>query len=298
MNTIKFMILMLAGVLFACGPGIAPEDTPEPRDTPVSVATQAAPNSPIVTPGAEAVAAPNSPIVTPATDTETQGQLAWNRDPNSRLLVATFCCGYVPRVMALNYIADATIWGDGRIIWVEQDKGARRVLQGQLTPEQVQVLLQQASSAGFFEWEARYANEGVADAAEQCLSINLAEQTKQVCEYFEGAPDAFHQLYATITAGAGVTGTGFVPERGYLTATPVERAADATAVVHGTWPAETIGFSLSEATAGRWIEGDILDAAWSLVNPNWQGMTIQEREVFYEISIQLPELSSAAPPPQ
>src|SRR6185503_4022675 len=112
-------------------------------------------------------------------------------------------------------------WGDGRIVWVQQNNsGAREVLTGALTPDQMTALLQTYVDAGFFGWNTNYGNYNITDGATQCLSVALTSLTHQVCEYYEGAPAKFHELYGTAAGGAGARGTPFVPTQGYVTSYP------------------------------------------------------------------------------
>lgn len=291
----KYLIVaVLVAFLTACGPAAEPEPPVEPVEV-----EQVQPNSPLPAPVEPSL--PNSPIVTPASSGDTRDVPAiepvWPVDPNQVIVSATFCCGFTTPLVPRNYIAEATIWGDGRIVWVTYEaQGQRQVWQGMLTSAQMEAFLQQAIDAGFFSWEERYADQTIADAADQCLTINLTGQTKQVCQYVQGAPAAFATLYQTVAAGAGATGTPYLPENGYLQATVLELPADSNAVITAEWPADQLGFSLSEAPEGRWVEGEILRTAWEIVNANWQGMLVQEGETVYEISVQLTDVSLIEPP--
>ncbi len=225
--------------------------------------------------------------------------LSWPTDPEAVILSATFCCGFVPQLVVMNYVSDATIFGDGRYIWVETDEnGARQVFETQLTADQIESLLQQVATAGFFSWQDRYENPLVADAAEQCIEVRLLNQTKSVCEYFEGAPEAFHQLYDQLRQGAGHTGQPYTPERGYLKALPIQAEAQITAEEATlNWNTEAMGISLSKATAGVWLEGLALEQAWQVVNANPYNNVVQEGDQLYQLAVQIPGLSQAELPP-
>src|SRR6185295_2367504 len=110
----------------------------------------------------------------------------------------TFCCGLVPITLVQNYIPDVQIWGDGRMVWTQSSStgNQRRVLEAHLTPEQMTGVLQRAVNDGFFGWKDSYADYTVTDYPSQCLVITLTSTSKTVCEYFKGAPKAFHTLYA------------------------------------------------------------------------------------------------------
>lgn len=304
MKFARYMIILLIG-LAACGPGAdLPTLSTDQSQANETSQDNAESNSPIATPAGGGASVPNTPLATPDTDnnssTANPVAVRWNQDPAALIISATFCCGFTTQLVPLNYLADASVWGDGRMVWVEysQNDGSRRVLEGHLTQEQLQAFLQKAAEAGFFSWEDRYADESIADIPDQCLSIQLESQTKQVCEYAKGAPAAFHQLYDEIAGGAGATGTDYVPEKGYFQALKVEGELSPTTSADTVWSPETMGFSLEEAIQGRWLEGETLKKAWDMVNANWQGVIIQEGDTFYQISIQIPDISFTQPPVQ
>ncbi len=225
--------------------------------------------------------------------------VVWDTDPNAVILRGTFCCGFTTMLVPMNYIPDFQIWGDGRIVWTEMpgDKG-RQVLEGQLSASELADVLQQMVDEGFFGWEDYYANYNVSDFADQCITINLQGASKSVCEYYEGAPDAFHKLYEMLAQGAGAQGADYLPEKSYLTAYPTQVDQMPTELVLMTWDAALTGFSLADAVdSGQWLSGDLLAQTWEIVNANpWGGKYVVEDGKYYEISVQLPGLSMTEPP--
>jgi hypothetical protein len=222
--------------------------------------------------------------------------LEWDASPEAVVIQATFCCGFVPMEVAVNYIPDATVWGDGRIVWVLQSAGGgRQVLEGRLSADEMRALLGQFVDAGFFGWDDSYANYNVTDLASQCLTVSLTGEHKTVCEYYEGAPRAFHTLYDYVSGGAGAVGADYVPERGYVTAYPLTEF-DPAGLQVWPWPAEAAGFSLAEAGGGRWVEGEALQTAWTAVNGSFWGHALQDGDSYYRLTVQVPGLSQSAPP--
>jgi hypothetical protein len=223
-------------------------------------------------------------------------EVAWDPSPEAVVVRATNCCGLTPIQFVMNYIPDMTAWGDGRLIWVQTGSdGERRVLEGRLTEAEMKALLQRFVDAGFFGWEASYADYSVTDMPSQCLVVNLEVVGKSVCEYYRGAPAAFDRLYAEAARGAGAAGVDFVPERAYLTAYPLESYSppDPGAIPH--WPAAA-GFTLAEAQAGRWVEGEALQVAWAAVNASVWSSFLQEDGAYYQVAVQVPGLSWSEPP--
>ena len=286
MKLTNLFMLATVSLLVACGPVEEPIEIPQ--------------NSPLATPTEISVAIPfNSPVATPTPERadDMRTEPSWNTAPDALIVSATLCCGYVHKLVRENYIPDALIWGDGRIIWTQStNSGERRVLEGYLTPDQMDALLQRVVADGFFDWQDKYVTYTRTDAAHKCLSVQLGQRSKQVCEYIEGAPQAFHDLYADIATGAGVAGAEYVPELGYLTAYPLDFSNQPAPQVELKWPADSAGFSLNEAVHGVWVEGEVLELAWAALNVKQWGMIVQDGDAYYQISVQIPGISLFEPP--
>ncbi len=223
--------------------------------------------------------------------------VAWDPDPNALIVSGTFCCGLVPYHIVENYVPAVQIWGDGRIVWVDQNNaGSRRVLTATLTPAQLTALVQQFVDAGFFGWDANYGDYSITDGATQCLSVALTSITKQVCEYYSGAPAAFQDLYATATGGAGAAGVDVAPVQGYVIAYPQVFQTPPTAETYLNWPAASLGVSLADNAGGQWLEGEALVFAWRVVNSdNWQPL-VREGDAYYLLSVLVPGVTQTDPP--
>jgi hypothetical protein len=135
-------------------------------------------------------------------------QPTWDTNPDTRTVLATFCCdGPVIEELVRPYIPEAQVWGDGRFLWTEwNDDSVRQVRVKQLTTDEITDLLQEITTSGFFDWEQQYVGEPVVDAASQCLTITLTNQTKTVCATHGGAPDSYYALVDWFSQGAGMSG--------------------------------------------------------------------------------------------
>jgi hypothetical protein len=221
--------------------------------------------------------------------------ITWDTSPDKVIVRLTFCCGLVPESFALNYLPDAQVWGDGRILWAQtSNSGERRVLEARLTESEMKALFQRMMDDGFFGWQDNYADYTVTDMPSKCLSVELTGKSKSVCEYYKGAPQAFHDLYAHIASGAGAAGADFVPEKAFLTAAPRTFSGPVQPDLH--WPVDSLGFSLSEAVGGKWVEGEAAELAWRVVNKNQWGHVVQDGDTYYQLVVQVPGVSQNAPP--
>ncbi len=309
-----FSLILLVPLLAACA------------QTPPSATQSAFTSSPVTTPaqtgqsGATADTT-NSPGIVNLADAQTQAaqsnngltsnngprppapSIEWEANPSAVVINVTNCCGLTTPLYHDNYIPDALVWGDGRILWTQiGSNGNRKVLQGQLSATQLHDWLQGAADAGFFSWKELYKDDlSPTDLPTRCITINLASLAKQVCEYQQAAPDAFHNLYDQLSQGLGVARTPYVPQRAYLTAhslpkTNLDNRGSAEAGKTPLWDEKAAGISLADAVNGAWLEGASVKQAWELVNQNPMAPMATEKGQIYQLALQIPGISLSPPP--
>jgi len=216
----------------------------------------------------------------------------WDQDPSTvivRYYSPSTTAGMAGAYDNRYYIPEVQLWGDGRIVWVVREQG-RRVLEGQLTTEQMEGLLQQIVDAGFFHWEEQYYTPGGHSFPFMYLQVNLIGRSKEIREH-GGAPEAYYQVEGWLLNGAGAQGHDYLPTRGYLTVQP--------------WPVEGVGpewpdgaeVTPDDVGEGRYVEDELLDWAWELVNRNPTApVYVSFAGNAYTIMVQIPGLSYFEPP--
>ncbi len=311
-----FALFLLVPILAACAQesattGHSPSTLP-PIATPTQAGMPEASASPTPNPGVVSLSAEqtqaaqsNSSSASNSTQNSPAPSIEWDTNPSTVIITATNCCGLVTPFYRNNYIPDALLWGDGRIIWTQMGaSGNRQVMQGQLSASQLQDWLQSAADAGFFGWKALYKDDiSPTDLPTRCITINLSSQVKQVCEYFQGAPQAYQKLYDQLSQGLGVAGTPFVPQRAYLTAhsfpkTNLGNDGASPAGKTPLWKDQAAGVTLAGAGNGVWLEGASVKQAWELVNQNPMAPAAVENGQTYQLTLQVPGISLSAPPDQ
>jgi hypothetical protein len=227
--------------------------------------------------------------------TATPGQavvVEWNRDPSAVIVKhysPSTTAGLAGAYDHSYYIPEVQIWGDGRIVWVTQNV-QRRVLEGQLTAEQMQELLQRIVDAGFFEWEDQYYTPGGHSSPFMHLQVNLVGRSREIREH-GGAPESYYDLEKWLLNGAGAEGHEFRPARGYLTVKPWSEQAEAP-----EWPTD-VEVTPDKIGEGQYVEGQLLDWAWDMVNRNpTSPVYVTFDGKLYTIMVQVPGLSYFEPP--
>ena len=311
-----FTLILLVPLLAACAQAspaaMQSTFTPSPVITPAQTGQSGATASPTPSQGvvnlADAqtqAAQSNNGLMSSSGPRSPAPSIEWDANPATVVITATNCCGLTTPFYHDNYIPDALVWGDGRILWTQMgSSGNRQVLQGQLSATQLHDWLQSVADAGFFGWKGLYKNDlSATDLPTRCIAVTLTSQVKQVCEYQQSAPEAFHNLYDQLSQGLGVAGTPFVPLRAYLTAhsfpkTNLGKGGGAQASKTPLWNEKAAGTSLANAVNGAWLEGTTVKQAWELVNQNPMAPMVMENGQTYQLTLQVPGVSLAPPPAQ
>lgn len=291
----SLLILTLAASCAQAGPAPSGESTqaPGPAIEPAS------PQTPPVSPASAPTATSPGVALNPAAESS-EGEpdapipdLSWDPAGPLPLISGTFCCGFTSAEYVRNYVPEFQVWGDGRYIWVSHaEDGSRTVMESRLGAEELSAVLSRTASDGFFGWKERYANDAVADVADKCITIRLLRVEKQVCEYYEGAPPAFHRLFEDLAGGLDQKGHAYFPTRGFLLLSVFD--AD---FVTPTLVWQDSALKLAEVSPkGAWIVGEALTRLWEALNRQPWGPVVAEGDANYLYTIQIDGLSLEAPP--
>ncbi|HRE28886.1 MAG TPA: hypothetical protein PK954_19750 [Anaerolineales bacterium] len=193
--------------------------------------------------------------------------LVWDR--SAEVEVISYACygGLVPNEVWMNDIPTFRLWGDGRALWVEdQIDGSRRVYTAQFTDDEITAMLTEMAQRRFFTLADSYEPDyEIMDGGACQMRVALADTYKSVSVLTGGEPPADYDVLAGyLVRAGGHSGVDFVPERGFLFATP---SGDPVSAATASWPADGIdGIRLAESAGGVPIEGEALRTAWEIVN--------------------------------
>jgi hypothetical protein len=222
----------------------------------------------------------------------------WNHNPDTRVVLVTYCCDSpITQELVRPYIPEAQLWGDGRLLWTEnQANGERRVFMGQLSAGDMTALLQEIIAAGFFGWDEQYVGEPVVDSASKCLTVTLTDQTRAVCETHGGAPDAFYTLFDRLSQGAGANDAPYLPQTAYLTGFRLEDTGMLLPESEVAWPLTLFHIPVGDAINGLWIEGEDLIPLWEAANQSPYHMpVVEDKNGRYRVILQVPGVSWIEP---
>ena len=244
-------------------------------------------------------------VVTLACKTLVPGpsQVEWNLSPQVVVLEVLknwgAAGGSAEEGFGRNYIPHARVWSDGRIIWVRDDAagGARTVWEGQFSQAELQQLLKKVVDSGYFTWKYRYAPFGPFDNPPFTqLKARLVSSERVVMVVFKEGPPGYQELLDTLTSGAGARPTKFQPPSAFLSAYPVSMSSGNAPPA---WDATAAGFSLDQASQGRWVRGTALQDAWQAVNQSPRsGAYFESNGKSYVLTLRVPAVSLDEPPPE
>ena len=216
----------------------------------------------------------------------------WNSSPDT-LIIEVAHHGFE---IDYNYIPNVRIWGNGRLVWVEYENesfyGKRRIMEGQLTPEELRDIITQFIEAGFFDWRlSDFLSAGLASTS---LTVNLLNDSEFRGFENHEISEELRELSDYLMGGAGAEGVEFVPTRGFLTTYIARETGCGKLETKYQWPKESFGYDLEEIQEyknGVWAEGDDLAFAWQIVNENPDCPLVESDGTTYMIFLIIPKLS-------
>ena len=220
--------------------------------------------------------------------------LAWDHDPEAVIIQTSEGGGLEPPAAGYNRIPNGKVWGDGRIVWTTFDDGKRSVWQAQLSEVEMMALLETFADKGFWRLEDFYQpSDEVFDSTTTSLSVNLLAERKRVGEYHAGAPREFDELIGLVRSVGDANKEVYVPQQGYLSVDLLSREPSNAAELP-VWDAASAGLSLAEID-GNWVEGAALQQAWEIVNLSYWAPRVVEDGKYYELILEMPELTGREP---
>jgi hypothetical protein len=209
------------------------------------------------------------------------------------IVQATSSGGFVPEAYRQSYIPEFRLYGDGRVLWAHEQDGRTEVREGRISPDEVTDLLAWIVDQGFFDLDDHYTvDEAPTDHASDCVRVHLTAMQKSVCEYYDGAPEAFDKVFGRLWNGANLPNLQpYQPESGWVMAQRIDWDYSGEAA---PWP-EEVAPAPSQIGQGRWVEGPALALLWQNRMEQGPRMVFEEQSAKYGLVLQVPGLMPEAP---
>jgi len=200
--------------------------------------------------------------------------------------------GFVPPSYSINQIPEVKVWEDGTVIFTTYEQATRKVLYSRINTDEITRLSEKIQSSGFLAFNNDYVGENApTDLPSTCIKFWSSEtQNKQVCDYFNGAPEFFQYLVTYMRALKDQVkdkAQPFYPVSGYVKAYTEFAPADTKAVQAYDGPKIT--------STGVWIEDlQAIIKLWEAANNNQLLSDCPNH--YFRVSVQVEDLSVTEPP--
>ena len=222
----------------------------------------------------------------------------WDRSPQTIVFRADIVGGESDFV-ARNAVPNCTIYGDNRIVWVnELGPFQIQVLEDRLSDQTISAFAQHlAVDERIYTYQAHLADiqtqDGVNPVAET-VTINVDNVLHQADSFGGWDADWFPRVLSACKS-LSQTPVLVAPSSGWLSAQSVPFSTQPPIV---TWDATTMGISLSSAADGatHWVSGAGAAALFTTLHSLPSNMIFEDGNAYYEVALQVPGLTRAAPP--
>lgn len=223
------------------------------------------------------------------------GPLDWERAPNNIILRLDERRNEAAPVELANDIPPCTLWGDGRVVWVNTASNERQVLEAYLDDETIRGLIEDLVFSGFYDWQSNYAISDLSNPIVTSITLNLYSEQRTVSRYDDWAVNGYQKTLAACTQASNAPAL-FLPDGAWLSAYETPRD---TSIGEWYWAPRTAGFSLTEVANGqppRWITGDLAKHVWQQTIMAGGRSLVRDGDKYYTVALQVPNIMRDSPP--
>ena len=232
-----------------------------------------------------------------ATDGEQPNIVRWDRSPQTIVFRADVVGGESD-FQARNAIPNCTIYGDNRVVWVnELGPSTVQVLEDRLPDVGINAFAQYlAGNERLYTFEARLKEiQAQADVnpVVETVSINVNDLPHTADSFGGWDGDWFPRVLAACKH-LGQAPVLVAPSSGWLSAQSVPFSMQPPIA---TWNAQETGMSLKSATgAPKWISGNAASTVWNTLHTLPSNLIFEDGSDYFEVALQVPGITRDAPP--
>lgn len=232
---------------------------------------------------------------TDTTDNGQLGALEWERDADTIILRLDQRLNAGPPAQIANEIPNCTLWGDGRLVWVNALGTQQEVLEGRLNDDEIRSLIELVVFSGFYDWQSNYVIPEINNPVISSITLNLFAEDRTVSRFEDWPADGFNRILEACQS-AEETPALYLPNGAWISAYEVQNDGQAGS---WRWLPDTAGFSLADVVDGQppqWIEGDFAQYVWDNSITSLVTSYVLDADRAYELVVQVPGISRDAPP--
>lgn len=224
--------------------------------------------------------------------------IGWDRSPQAVIFRADITGGAAD-LRALNSVPNCTIYGDNRVVWVNELAPFKiEVLEDRLPNEAISAFVQYLTV-----YERVYTYEALSSEIQQQAGAHPVVETVELnvnddqhsADSFGGWDTDWFPRVVEACKRLSETPVLIAPSSGWLAARSVEYNQQSPL---STWNAATMGVRLADLApdAPRWINGDGATALWNMIHSLPLNLLFEEDGSYYMVALQVPGVTRDSPP--
>jgi hypothetical protein len=225
---------------------------------------------------------------------------SWDTDPYSVVFRADISDPGAPEsLLRRNEIPECTVYGDGRVVWVNHmGEGQSVILFDQLSEAEVKdfaIELVVTHKIGEFAAAPAGQNEGVIQPVREHVELNLAALNFQ-SDSFSGWPPGFYDTVADRCRQLSQAPRLFAPVGAWVTVESVSYNPRRPTVY---FDADELGLDLAAlADTGEriWLEGPVVQQLWQTLHSTSPEVQFSDTVNQYRVAVEAPGVNRLAPP--
>ena len=226
------------------------------------------------------------------------GPFDWNRTADAIVVRLDSQPDQESPAFRLNNIPPCTVWGDGRVVWVnETGSSAEEVLEARIEDDKIRAFLEDIINRGFYDWEDELIPPSTGNPVVETITVSLYNDVRTVRRFSIWPQSAYTHILENCRL-LSESPVLVMPEAGWVSAYQVPRDPS---MPNWLWPPDA-SFTLQELaenSQARWLEGPLATELWLSAREERGDAQILERNGnAYQVAIVVPGYSrDAALPP-
>ena len=199
---------------------------------------------------------------------------------------------------ARNAIPNCTIYGDDRVVWVnELGPFQVQVLEDRLPDAQISAYAQYlAANERIYTYDAHLSDvetQSAVSPVAETVTINV-NNTQHQADSFSGWDSNWFPTVLAACKGLSKAPVLVAPSSGWLSA---EKVDFSMSLPLATWDEKAMGLSLDAVTGGspRWMSGNSASQLWNTLHSLPSNLIFQDGTDYYAVALQVPGITRDAP---
>ncbi|RMF77253.1 MAG: hypothetical protein D6737_18220 [Chloroflexi bacterium] len=226
--------------------------------------------------------------------------IQWNRDPYAIIFRADLTGGDTESFLGRNEIPACTIYGDNRVVWVNDLPGfGSEVLEDRLSDERIISFIEHLTFAeNIYSYEAAADLELPGDVQPVVETLRVfVNNNDHVADAFSGWPSDYYERIVEACQTLSESPVLFEPTGAWVSAQEIAYDTNLASV---EWDAEAANLSFAEifdSGQPRWIDDNNVRILWRILRESPPNIQFIEGDRTFQLAFEIPAVTRLAPPP-